>query len=829
MALLGKLAVAVVADVGQLKAGMAEARGEIGKLDKEVKKSGLGLQQISKYATIAGAAIVTAMGTMLVATAKSAEEIDLLAKRTGVTREALQGLAYAAKQEGTSIQALGTGLARLSRYMMDTRDGTGEARLAFEEMGIAVTDANGELRSSSEVLMEIADQMHGATNETEMQALAMKTLGRSGADMIPFLRMGSEEIRRLMDEARQLGYVLDEQAIIELEAFGDNIEALKTGLAGFGRQIAGDIVPYANSFLSALIDIQKVFHALPDPIRKVITVGGLLAGTLLLVGGALSSLVIKIAATKAAMLALGASFAPFLVGGAVVVGLGLVAGLISEIRNRTKALKGDLEGLSETQLEDMLKTWEARRKKAIDELAKVEREVGKKYKKGSDMIGPIFVGGILEEMELSEQAIANIRKQLSLLRKEQPKTGSEWSSAEEIKKAREALAALDLEMSTFGDVQDLAGKKAAILRDLILDLKAHGIDPTKTSMGNLVAQYQQFAAASDSAKEATDRLKASTDLLARAKQEQESWNNRKLSSLEVLAAQLEAQALLDDKNRIALLAAASTMRALYYEQQTATDQEKRTADAKQNNLTATQLLTEAQQRLAEMTGNAIPEWKTFADSLRRAAAADGVIPETAKALRDLADQIEQLGAKAPEAETWEDALATQIKNMRDWRQDMIDITTSTAQAMNGTFEDFFFDGFTGKLKTLADYVTSFAQSVARAISAALAGQLAGAIVGGMFPGLPAYASGGPVTAGQLAVVGERGPELFIPGSNGRILSHEDSMRAVGGDVQVNLINQTGIPMAARQAGPSRMDGARMVTSLILEAKEKNVAGIGEVK
>src|SRR3546814_20483423 len=58
---------------------------------------------------------------------------------------------------------------------------------------------------------------------------------------------------------------------------------------------------------------------------------------------------------------------------------------------------------------------------------------------------------------------------------------------------------------------------------------------------------------------------------------------------------------------------------------------------------------------------------------------------------------------------------------------------------------------------------------AGATSGGLAGgllSLAGA-VGGLF-GLPGRASGGNVTGGSAYMVGERGPEIFVPTSSGRV-------------------------------------------------------------
>lgn len=47
------------------------------------------------------------------------------------------------------------------------------------------------------------------------------------------------------------------------------------------------------------------------------------------------------------------------------------------------------------------------------------------------------------------------------------------------------------------------------------------------------------------------------------------------------------------------------------------------------------------------------------------------------------------------------------------------------------------------------------------------GGLAGALAG-LLGGLPGRATGGPVSPGRAYVVGERGPEMFVPASSGRI-------------------------------------------------------------
>jgi len=92
----------------------------------------------------------------------------------------------------------------------------------------------------------------------------------------------------------------------------------------------------------------------------------------------------------------------------------------------------------------------------------------------------------------------------------------------------------------------------------------------------------------------------------------------------------------------------------------------------------------------------------------------------------------------------------------DVGQQMYDVAQNTAQAMQQAFSDFFFDAFTGKLKSLGDYVTSFCNSVSRAIANALSQQMSAGIssgIGSLF-GSGAAASAQGTVAAQIASYGE---------------------------------------------------------------------------
>jgi hypothetical protein len=76
--------------------------------------------------------------------------------------------------------------------------------------------------------------------------------------------------------------------------------------------------------------------------------------------------------------------------------------------------------------------------------------------------------------------------------------------------------------------------------------------------------------------------------------------------------------------------------------------------------------------------------------------------------------------------------------------------------------------------------------------------LLGGLVGSLL-GLPGRATGGPVSAGRAYMVGERGPELFVPTAAGRVEANGGPQRMV--NVTVNVAApRDATPAAMQQTG-----------------------------
>ena len=87
----------------------------------------------------------------------------------------------------------------------------------------------------------------------------------------------------------------------------------------------------------------------------------------------------------------------------------------------------------------------------------------------------------------------------------------------------------------------------------------------------------------------------------------------------------------------------------------------------------------------------------------------------------------------------------------------------------------------------------------------------GSLISGLF-GSPGRATGGPVSAGRSYVVGEGGPELFVPSSGGRI----EKIGGGGRDVRVAIAIQSPAPSDPQVLRQSSRQVARAVRSALTE-------------
>jgi hypothetical protein len=181
------------------------------------------------------------------------------------------------------------------------------------------------------------------------------------------------------------------------------------------------------------------------------------------------------------------------------------------------------------------------------------------------------------------------------------------------------------------------------------------------------------------------------------------------------------------------------------------------------------------------------------------AAGDDLIAATARinAAYDLIEAHERLMESQREAE----------RNAKTTGERMVDYAQQAANNIQDAFAKFLFDPFKDGLKgMLRGFIDVIRQMIAQAAAARILGNTEGffgAILGGL--GLGGRAVGGPVSAGNAFIVGERGPEIFVPHTAGRI---QPGMSGGGVTVVQNNTFQAGFDPA--QAMPMLVEAERAI-------------------
>lgn len=170
-------------------------------------------------------------------------EMGEMAQKVGLPVKEFSALAHLAKLSGMESEGLGRSIGLLSKNMLAAAQGSKEQRKNFAALHLEFKEGNGALRSTTEILADLADRFKAMPDGPEKTALSLRLLGRSGKDMIPILNEGGDAIRGMIDEARKLGLVIDRDTAAAADRFHQNMVRLRGAVEGLSYKLAEQLLP----------------------------------------------------------------------------------------------------------------------------------------------------------------------------------------------------------------------------------------------------------------------------------------------------------------------------------------------------------------------------------------------------------------------------------------------------------------------------------------------------------------------------------------------------------------------------------------------------------
>lgn len=763
----------------QLKADIADYQADLTKAQRltdtkldAIEAKGFAMGQnlkkgfdMAKTAAIAfvGAIVIDKMVQAVTQGLEYASSLGEVAQQLGVTTDALQEYRYAATQVGLSTEEMDQALAQLTRRAGEAANGTKAQAEAFTKLGVSVTDANGAMVPTGDMIPKIADAMQKIENPAQRAAILMDLFGKSGQKLEPLLSEGSRGIEEFKRRAHDLGMVLEGSLIRQADEAADRVAELKNQL---NVNISAAVARNANAILGLANAIATLTSNSIQFIANYPRLSGALAGAA--IGGRLAG-------------------AP---GAAIGGGLGVIGGQVAANER-------------ENSIDDL----EFRRKRQAAARAELERQMSGKGKKGG--LFTVYQGA---ETSSLESATKNLQRENELLKQATAKKraldamtalgavplastvgggaggakGGGGAGGASGPSAAEIQHQLDNELAGYAMQAISAMQAVATSADERADLELRALELAHKRVLAEIRINDEYSA--DQKKQLTNQAEAT------AERERERIEFRRKAENERNAADIaEAQYRIqsdDLRSQLDLSENRKERRKLAFD---LLDLEYRYQKSLLETVIASETATDVEKERARIALQGL----TASQGARKASAARDFASPGERYLSDLARDAENIN------DAYENIAANGLRSLNDGITEAIMGSKSLGDVFKNVANQI-----------IADLVRI---AVQQAITIPLANALfgggggGGGLFGNLFGAIPFFASGTSSAPPGLAVVGEKGPELVrfrggeqvipnhaignmsVAGGGGTVVQHFhlDARGAVMTQDIVNQINAMG--------------------------------------
>lgn len=266
---------------------------------------------------VAGGIITGVMAKVVTDFARTGDEIQKMALRTGFSTEALSELGFAAERGGASLEDIEKATKKLSQTIFEAGEGTSTYVDALHGVGLEYDDIAG--KSPEEQFLIVANALAEVEDQTTKVALAQEIFGRAGTKLLPMLADGAAGLEEMRQKARDLGLVFSQEAADKAAEFQDALTNLQGAMQGLVVQIGPIIADVLIPMIEKMVDGAKATaewaKANPGLAEAITKIGGAV-GVLLLV---LGPMVLLLPAISAGVSLFGVS------SGGASVGVGALA------------------------------------------------------------------------------------------------------------------------------------------------------------------------------------------------------------------------------------------------------------------------------------------------------------------------------------------------------------------------------------------------------------------------------------------------------------------------------------------------------------------------
>lgn len=306
-----------------------------------------------------------------------ADDLNTLAKQTGVSTDYLQKLKYSSDLIDVSMEDVTGAMAKMKKNM----DGGGKA---FKELGIEVTNADGSMRSVEDIFNDTIVTLSHIENGVERDQAAMSIFGKSADSLAGIIDDGGEALKEYGQQAEDLGLIMSEDTLNSLNEINDAIDTSKAQVgaatAELGATVAQALLPLVEPITQGIKRITELLQSLtPEQTQMILGVlaaVAALAPLVMVIGGVISSIGTVLTLAPVIMGVMSAILSPIGLIVAAVVGLGIVIYKNwDDIKAWTQSLFENIKTKFEEIKKKITETWQNIQKAISDRITAIKTKV----------------------------------------------------------------------------------------------------------------------------------------------------------------------------------------------------------------------------------------------------------------------------------------------------------------------------------------------------------------------------------------------------------------------------------------------------------------------